>query len=264
MAIPKNELAPAQPVGDTHVVKHYGQYCPIARTSELLAERWTPIIIRNLLTGCLTFGELLDGAPGISKALLAQRLGLLERHGIVATQPSASGRGRRYDLTEKGRELKAITDAMGWWGARWLELQAHDMDAAYVLWATCRLVELDKLPSDGLVIRIELADRPKDHFWMLLRRPQSEICSTHPGQPEDLLVQTDSATLARWHLRHISYEEAARSGRLRIEGPSSRVKAFIGCIRASPFAAVKAAFVEQEGGQMDRLDPSLRATNADS
>ncbi len=127
----------------------------------------------------------------------------------MATQPSASGRGRRYDLTEKGRELKAITDAMGWWGARWLELQAHDMDAAYVLWATCRLVELDKLPSDGLVIRIELADRPKDHFWMLLRRPQPEICSTYPGQIEDLLVQTDSATLARWHLRHISYRTRA-------------------------------------------------------
>jgi len=126
---------------------------------------------------------------------------------------------------------------MGWWGARWLELHAHDTDAAYVLWATCRLVELDKLPRDGLVVRIELADRPKDQFWMLLRRPQPEICSTHPGQSEDLLVQTDSETLARWHLRHISYEEAAKTGRMRVEGPSSYVKAFIGCIRASPFAA---------------------------
>lgn len=245
-------------------MKHYGQYCPMARTSELLAERWTPIIIRNLLTGCRTFGDLLDGAPGISKALLAQRLGSLERHGIVATQASASGRGRQYDLTQKGRELKAITDAMGWWGARWLELQAHDIDAAYVLWATCRLVELDKLPRDGLVIRIELADRRKDQLWMLLRRPQPEICSTHPGHTEDLILQTDSETLARWHLRHISYEEAARTGRMRVEGPSSYVKAFIGCIRASPFAAVEAAFVEHENGQLRRLDSGRQATYADS
>ena len=124
-------------------MKHYAQYCPIARTSELLAERWTPIIVRNLLTGCRTFGELQAGAPGISKALLAQRLQILERHGVVLKEATASGRGRLYRLTAKGHELKAITDAMGVWGARWLELEAHDVDAAYVLWATCRLVQLE-------------------------------------------------------------------------------------------------------------------------
>jgi DNA-binding HxlR family transcriptional regulator len=222
-------------------VKSYGQYCPIARTSELLAERWTPIIVRNLLSGCRTFGDLLDGAPGISKALLAQRLELLEEQGIVAAESSTSHRRRTYALTEKGRELKTITDAMGAWGARWLELQAHDIDATYVLWATCRLVEVEKVPRDGLVVRIELVDRPKDRFWMLLRRSHAEICSSYPGQSEDLIVQTDSETLARWHLRHISYEEATKAGRIRIEGPRSHLRAFLGCIRPSPFAGVERA-----------------------
>ena len=78
---------------DTAAVKHYAQYCPIARTSELLAERWTPIIIRNLLGGCRTFGELQLGAPGISKALLAQRLHALEHSGIVSREVAPSGRG---------------------------------------------------------------------------------------------------------------------------------------------------------------------------
>ena len=110
-------------------MRTYGQYCPIARTSELLAERWTPIIIRNLLTGCRTFGELLAGAPGISKALLAQRLELLADHGILTRQPSPSGRGGHYRLTDKGQELKAVTDAMGAWGARWLELEPQHIDA---------------------------------------------------------------------------------------------------------------------------------------
>jgi DNA-binding HxlR family transcriptional regulator len=130
-------------------MRTYGQYCPIARTSELLAERWTPIIIRNLLTGCRTFGELLDGAPGISKALLAQRLELLKDHGILTRERSASGRGGCYLLTEKGRELKAVTDAMGVGGTRWLELEPHQIDAAYVRWATCKLVDLAKVPSKG-------------------------------------------------------------------------------------------------------------------
>src|SRR6266508_3229649 len=120
-------------------MRTYGQYCPIARTSELFAERWTPILIRNLLAGCRTFGELMEGAPGISKALLAQRLELLEQHGILAKEASGSGRSRYiYTLTEKGRELKTVTDAMGSWGARWLEVEPQHVDAAYVLWATCK------------------------------------------------------------------------------------------------------------------------------
>jgi DNA-binding HxlR family transcriptional regulator len=223
-------------------VKHYAQYCPIARTSELLAERWTPIIIRNLLTGCRTFGELQDGAPGISKALLAQRLQILERHGILETEARASGRGRSYRLTQKGQELKTITDAMGAWGARWLELEAHDLDATYVLWATCRLVQLELLPTEGLVVRIELADRPSEQHWMVLRRPQAEVCSSHPGRDEDLILQTDSETLARWHLRHLSYDEATKAGRIRIDGPRRKSDAFVSSIRPSPFADAARAF----------------------
>ncbi len=219
-------------------MRTYGQYCPIARTSELFAERWTPIIIRNLLSGCRTFGDLLDGAPGISKALLTQRLVLLEDEGILAKTPLPSGRGSHYDLTQKGRELKAVTDAMGAWGARWLELRPHHIDPAYVLWATCKLMDVERFPKKGLVARIDLKDQPKQRLWMLLKRPQAEICSAYPGRPEDLIVRTDSETLARWHLRHMTYEQAARSGLIKIEGPRSATKTFVGCIRPSPFANV--------------------------
>jgi DNA-binding HxlR family transcriptional regulator len=222
-------------------MRTYGQYCPVARTSELFAERWTPIIIRNLLSGCRTFGDLLDGAPGISKALLAQRLELLEDHGILTKQPSASGRGGSYVLTEKGRELKAVTDAMGSWGARWLELEPHHIDAGYVLWATCKLVDVGKVPSKGLVARVDLDDRPTQRFWMLLRQSHAEVCSAYPGRAEDLIVRTDSQTLARWHLRHLTYEQAARSGRLRIEGDPGSLRAFLDCVRPSPFADIKPA-----------------------
>jgi DNA-binding HxlR family transcriptional regulator len=207
-------------------MRTYGQYCPIARTSELLAERWTPIIIRNLLTGCRTFSELLQGAPGISKALLAQRLELLEDHGILTKESSPSGRGGHYAVTEKGRALKAVTDAMGAWGARWLELEPQHINAAYVLWATCKLVDPAKVPSKGLVVRIDLADRPTERFWLLLRQAHAELCSTYPGRAEGLIVRTDSQTLAFWHLRHITYAEAARSGRLGSKGLGRRCGSF--------------------------------------
>jgi DNA-binding HxlR family transcriptional regulator len=223
-------------------VKSYGQYCPIARTSELLAERWTPILIRNLLAGCRTFGQLLDGAPGMSRALLAQRLDLLERQGIVTKEPYDSGRVRFvYDLTDKGRELKAVTDAMGHWGARWLEVEPQHLDPTYVLWATGKLVDADLLPASGLVVRVELADRPQQPFWLVLRRPNPEVCTTFLGWVEDLVIHTDSETLARWHLRHTTYRDAVRAERLRIDGNRRAVQAFLGALRASPFAGTQPA-----------------------
>jgi DNA-binding HxlR family transcriptional regulator len=74
-------------------MRTYGQYCPIARTSELLAERWTIIILRNVLVGCRTFNEIADGAPGLSRGLLSKRLRELERAGIIQIRPKPDGHG---------------------------------------------------------------------------------------------------------------------------------------------------------------------------
>ena len=218
-------------------MKTYGQYCPIARASELLAERWTPILVRNLLAGCRTFGELIAGAPGISRALLAQRLELLEQEGIVRKETVGAGRGRCfYAVTEKGRELKSVTDALGRWGARWLEVEPQHADPVYVLWATSRLVDPARIPSRGLIVRFELRDCPGKNFWLVIRRPRAEVCTSYPGQEEDVRVTSDSRTIALWHLRRLTLEEATRSNRLRIEGPHGHVKAFLDGLRPSPFA----------------------------
>ena len=141
-------------------MRTYGQFCPVARTSELLAERWTPIIIRNLLTGCRTFTDIRQGAPGIPPALLTKRLATLERHGIIERERGPSGRGWSYRLTEQGQDLKAVCDAMGQWGARWLEIEPRHMDPAYALWATTKLVDRGQLPDRTVVVRFELRDLP--------------------------------------------------------------------------------------------------------
>ena len=103
-------------------MRTYGQYCPIARGAEIFAERWTPLIIRNLHLGCETFGEILNGAPGLSRQLLTERLKQLERFGIVESAPKASGRGHRYRLTSSGHDLFGVCQTLGEWGARWIEI----------------------------------------------------------------------------------------------------------------------------------------------
>jgi DNA-binding HxlR family transcriptional regulator len=222
-------------------VKTYGQYCPIARTSEFFALRWTPIIIRNLAGGCRTFTQLQEGAPGIPKALLVERLAALERYGVVARSPAPKGRGSVYELTESGRELKQVCDAMGEWGARWLEIEPHHLDPAYVLWATCRLVDLDEVPEGGVVVRFDLRGASRQKFWMVLQRPRAEVCTAHPGRTEDLVVTTDAETLVECNLRRMSFEEAVRSGRLTLEGPPRLARALPSWIGPSPFAHVAPA-----------------------
>ena len=222
-------------------MRTYGQFCPVARTSELLAERWTPIIIRNLLTGCRTFTEIRQGAPGIPPALLTKRLATLERHGIIERERCPSGRGWSYRLTEQGQDLKAVCDAMGQWGARWLEIEPRHMDPAYVLWATTKLVDPAKLPDRTVVVRFELRDEPAESYWLLLRKPHPELCTKGTGYVEDIVARTDAACLIDIHLKRISYREALRNGRLALDGPPQLTGAFMTWIRPSPYAGIAAA-----------------------
>ena len=227
-------------------VRGYGQYCPIARSSEVLAERWTPIIVRNLLNGCRTFSEIRQGAPGIPTALLSQRLETLERAGVLIRQPAQSGRGFRYELTPMGQELRAVFDAMGQWGAKWLEIEPSHLDAGYVLWATSKLVDPDLIPAGTTVLRFDLTDAP-DRYWIVLRRPQSELCTRPSGYVEDLVCTTSASCLVDLHLRRTTYSTAVRAGRLTLSGPPTLTRNFATWFRASPFA------------QFDRGKPLARA-----
>ena len=134
---------------------------------------------------------------------------------------------------KRGQELRAVVQVLGEWGARWLELEPHHSDPAYVLFATSRLVDVERAPVHGLVVRFELGDR---HYWLLVRRPRAEVCTSYPGRPEDLVVRTRSEVLARCHLRHTTFAQAERAGQLEIDGPRPTVRAFLACIRPSPFA----------------------------
>jgi DNA-binding HxlR family transcriptional regulator len=217
----KNGLARDGPKRQTQHVKTYGQYCPIARAAEVLATRWTPLILRNLLLGATTFTEIADGAPGIPRTLLASRLRELERTGVVSRRPLPHGRGSAYGLTSAGEDLRAVMLALGTWGERWMELAPEHLDPGVVLSSWCRwYLAVEQLPAKRVVARFDFPDRTRksNQLWMIFDGPRSEVCRTYPGYVEDLVVTAESLALAEWHLGRIEWSDAIRSGRIRIAG----------------------------------------------
>lgn len=208
--------------------KGYGQYCPIAKGAEIFAERWTPLIVRNIHVGAHSFCEIAAGCPRISTTLLTQRLQTLERAGVVTRRANPRGRGGLYYLTAAGQELVDVALQLGTWGARWLELAPQDYDPFVVLWAWKMHVVLDRLPQPRVVVGFNLIDRPKERFWLLLQQPEAELCIKHPGYEEDLVITTDSRTLTLVHLGRLSPRAAERAGKWSIEGPPALARALQG------------------------------------
>lgn len=219
----------------------YGQYCPVAKGAEVFAERWTPLIIRNLHLGCRSFGEIHRGVPRMSRSLLSQRLAALERDGIVARLPNPAGRGWNWKLTESGEELNEVCHALGTWAARWMALAPRDFDPGIVLWAWCRLVDPERMPERRVVVRFDLCDLPKERFWLVLDRPDAEVCVTHPGFDEDLVVRTDSRTLTQVHTGRLRLGEAVRAGAWDVQGPPELARDLMTWGGLSPFAGVAPA-----------------------
>ena len=225
---------------NTCTVRTYGQYCPIARGAEIFAERWTPIIIRNLHLGCGSFSEILEGAPGLSRTLLSQRLRQLERLGIVESAPKIDGRGHHYQLTAAGHGLFAVCRSLGEWGARWLEIAPEHLDPFVALWSMCNALRRDRLPERRVVIRFDFTGRPRrERYWLLVERGETEICKTYPGLDEDLYVTADAEAFIKWHAGQLAWAQAVREGRIRVDGTPSLARAFPGWNARSAFAPIR-------------------------
>jgi DNA-binding HxlR family transcriptional regulator len=209
-------------------VRTYGQYCPIARAAEIFAERWTPIIVRNLYIGCTTFTEISAGAPGLSRSLLTQRLRQLEHAGVVHTRPKPRGRGVTYELTDAGRDMWTVLSALRDWGERWLELGNEHTNPRVVLWAWATVyLARERLPKQRVLVRFEFTDLPPDRrrVWLLAEHGDAEVCEKHPGFDEDLVVTTDTRTFARWHMKDLEWRDALRSRGIRVQGPLTLARA---------------------------------------
>lgn len=205
-------------------MRSYGQYCPISRASEILAERWTLLVVRNLLLGCTGFNDIASGLPGMSRSLLSDRLRTLEDAGVVRSRPKEHRRGRVYELTDAGLALWDVVKPLAAWGQKWLELQPEHTDPSFVLWAWIHVhLRRDRLPKRRVVVQFDFPDQKPPHhrFWMLVEHGNAELCFDYPGFDPELRVTARSEPFTRWHVGQTSWQDALRAGDIRVAGPRS-------------------------------------------
>jgi DNA-binding HxlR family transcriptional regulator len=220
----------------------YGQFCPVAVACEVFAERWTPLILRELLAGSRRFSDIRRGMPLISRALLTQRLRHLEDVGVIESR--APGRGREYRLSQAGQEFNDIIEGLGVWGQRWSHgrASAQNLDVQLLMWDMRRRVAVDRLPDRRLVVRFDYrgvpAGRGPATAWLVLDRSEVDVCLTDPGFGVDLVVVADLATFTKIWLGDVSFEQAIRARKVRLEGPRDLARAFPRWLLLGHFAGV--------------------------
>ena len=213
----------------------YGQFCPVARASEIFAERWTPLILREIGAGHHHFSEILRGLHRASPSVLGQRLRNLERMGIVEPRANPAGRGSTYHLTEAGAQLAGVIKFLGDWGQRWLELGPEHIDPDFFMWKVFQHLDVGRLPAVRRVVRFEFDEVPK-RYWLVLEQKDPDLCYSDPGFDVDLVIHASLEALIRVHLGQLTLADARRSHLLRTDGPSLLARGFDDWFPRSRFA----------------------------
>jgi DNA-binding HxlR family transcriptional regulator len=222
-------------------MKSYGQFCPLALSSEIVGERWTPLILRELMCGSSRFNDIHRGIPRMSPTLLADRLKTLETAGIVERRRSEKVITGYY-LTEAGAELAQVIEGLSVWGKTWLPatLSREQADPDLIMWDLHRRIDLNCMPSTRTVIRFDFTDQPKPkrHRWIVGDVSSIDLCITDPGFEVDLFVETDSRTMMWVWYGDIPLKRAIDDGAIMLDGPRRLCEMFPTWLLLNPLAPV--------------------------
>lgn len=218
----------------------YKQFCPVAMASEVLGTRWTLVLLREMIAGSTRFNDLRRGVPKMSPSLLSQRLKELIEAGLVEKRPAPSDKGVfEYHLTEAGREVRPIVEAMGFWGQKWVEseLSLRNLDPSLLMWDMRRNLDPEPLPDRRVVIEFLYHDVPvsKRRWWLVVEpRGGVDLCWSDPGFEVDLYVTTDLRTMtAIWMGLTTAEREAAK---IEYDGDRGIARSMQDWLGLSPFA----------------------------
>ena len=202
-------------------MKGYNQFCPVAKGAEIFNERWTPLIIREMMCGSRRFNDLKRGNPMMSPSLLSQRLKFLEQAGVVEKK-IGKGESAEYSLTESGRDLGEVVTRLGLWGLKWARsrLTKDDYDPQLLMWDIRRRIDTSAFPAERVVMSFMFRDMPASRraYWLIVDDGEVDLCIKFPGFDVDLAFITTSKTMADIWMGHTTIRKEIRNGNLSLEG----------------------------------------------
>ncbi len=224
----------------------YGQFCTVARGAEVFGERWTPLVVRELLCGSTRFSDIRRGVPRISASLLTQRLRKLEEVGIIKRVVSSAGGPAEYHLTGAGEELRPIVLGLGTWGARWIgsRLKRGQLDAGFLMWDIRRFVRLNEFPPDRPVLiqfRFTDAHAGERRWWLVVERGIADLCRDDPGPEPTLVVESTVLALTEIWTGDRDALAAVESRAVRVRGGEQDARDLWRWIGRSAFADAREA-----------------------
>jgi len=218
-------------------MKSYGEYCPIAMGAEAIGDRWTPLVLRELICGSERFSDIHRGVPRMSRTLLAQRLRQLERMGIVERRP-----GPTYHLTRAGADLESVVWGLGDWAMQWLvgDPAKEHLDGAHLMWRVRQRLVPEALPERRTVVQFDFPGAHRGRcVWLVLDPAGSSVCERDEGFDVDLHVRSDITAFLRVWAGRTTWAEAIEAGDLALHGPRPLVRAFPRWFALSPFASAR-------------------------
>src|SRR5690242_17759871 len=193
-------LVPRAPARKHGLMGSYGDYCPIAVGNEVVGDRWSPLILREIMVGSHGFNDIHRGIPRISRTLLAQRLRRLERDGLVERHSEPGRQSVSYDLTDAGRDLEPVIFELGRWASRWVFGDPRDdqLDVANFVWRLHQFTNEERAPQPRTTIEFDMRGPGGGRAWLVFDRGASTACLIDPGYEPALVIFGDLRELCRW------------------------------------------------------------------
>ena len=202
----------------------YGQFCPIAKAAEVLGERWTLLIVRELLLGSTRFNELQRALAHMSPSLLTKRLEELQQADLIFKKKARGQIFATYHLTPEGRQLSPVIEALAAWGMRSVRagIDRSDLDAEFLMWDIRRRIDTEQLPSKHCVLGFHFSDQKRFRdWWLVVDDADVDLCTREPGRDADLHVVAELRTLVDVWMGNLSISAARNSQKLKLIGSSA-------------------------------------------
>jgi DNA-binding HxlR family transcriptional regulator len=221
-----------------------GSLCPAMASAEILGDKWTLLLLREMFLGTTRFGGFQKAIPRMSPSILSKRLKTLEAAEIIIRKSTPSGQATEYKLTRSGRELGPIVENMAIWGMRWRKriIAAQDCDVGGFMWDFHRTLNTESLPDGETVILVQISDRIDLNTWWVIANVESvDLCLQDPGHEVDVYLTATLPNLVALWLGDMSVREAVEARTVFLDGPRHLINAAQDWMAQSPLVGVKPA-----------------------